>query len=84
MRDIFGLMEYLLDRSVQVVVSLAETAKKGEYEKLVENLRILQGDLMTMRQICAWARTRTEEKDLDELLRERADLLPALKGEGSP
>ena len=59
MEDVFGLMEYLLDRSVQAVVSLTEIAKKEATERLVENLRILQGDLMTIRQICAWASARS-------------------------
>ena len=63
MEDVFGLMEYLLDRSVQAVVSLTEIAKKEATERLVENLRILQGDLMTMRQICAWVGARLRRPD---------------------
>ena len=61
MREVFELMEYLLDRSVHSVVNLTEAVKRGETEKLVESLRILQGDLMTMRQICAWMKSLLDE-----------------------
>lgn len=53
------MLEYLLDREVQAVVSMIEAVKRGEdKEKIIELLRILQGDLMTLRTMCAWLRGR--------------------------
>jgi len=62
------LLEYLLDREVQAVVNLVEAVKRGEdKEKIIELLRILQGDLMTLRVICAWLKgfNREEGEDND-------------------
>lgn len=73
MREVW-LLEYLLDRVCKAVVDLIDAIKKGEdKERMIEYLRILQGELMTIRQICAWARTRIEEKNLDELLKEEGE-----------
>ena len=59
MREMYDLLEYLLDREVHAVVDLVEAVKRGENrEKIIEALRILQGDLMTLRTVCAWMRGR--------------------------
>ena len=63
MKETYELLEYLLDREIQAVINLIDAVKRGEdSEKIIELLRILQGDLMTLRQICAW--TKGKHNDL--------------------
>ncbi len=59
MKEIYDLLEYLLDRDVKTITNLISAVKKGiEKEEIVEHLRILQGDLMVLREICAWMKSK--------------------------
>ena len=56
------MLEYLLEREVDAVVKLVDAVKRGEdKEKVVELLRILQGDLMTLKSICSRMKVKCEQ-----------------------
>ena len=61
----FELMEYMLDEEVQVVNSIIEILKRGEEsrEKVIEHLRILQGELKALKTMCEWIASHVEVEE---------------------
>ena len=59
MADLFDLLEYLVDRSAHNLVDTISliTSSNAEKETVINSLRILQGELMTIRQICGWLKS---------------------------